>query len=352
MADGGHFEGGVTPQQQIQPVVNTSVPESVLPPTDPVIEAQKSVAADELPVDTNPQLWNGDSTKNDTVSLLDVDKAQEQKIAEDAEVSKALHDRGEPSAVLKKMELVREKMRNALSKTDAEIDELLKSDAGKLLEEVFYEAARKEQEQLQGTLLTPEQTAQIRAEALQRARKYERRTGVEVAGELVGNVWDNIDGETFLLAIVGHSVGSGYYGNGSFEVKKDVIEHPSELIKTIIKRHPDYTQKLLYGGARACQDLELLTSLTQQNFSGITTALERISVDKDKSIKFIWGMNNLLGQPQASRHMTSDVARECIVVLLSGLKDGAFSQVEGDFSQKASDISSNTSSKSPSRTTE
>ncbi len=339
MADGGNFEGGMAPQQQIQPVEeNTSVPEPVLEPADPVNSSNESdartsianlqseMAPEQETFDTTVPVLPGASDsptmpfevqqpkpvqQEQTLDDLrkDLVDAENAKRVEDEEVFRAMQENGPAGATLKKWVQLREKLKISLGKSDEELDQFLKSDAGKAIEEIFYSSEKKNAKINDGNIIADESLQLLRSEAALKAERYRKESLSETLGSAAESVINMVDIETFLLAIIGQDVSKGRYGateshNRSLEKENST----QEMFNSVLKEYPQYFINLARAGLHACREYHDADLEDPKKIGELSLLLESIKADPQKCRQFVWGMFNVLGRPSEAAKMQYDEA--------------------------------------------
>lgn len=227
----------------------------------------------------------------------------ERRAKEDEQVRQVYETQGAPVAAALKMEFLKKDIQGQLGINEEQLGELLGKDASEILQKLFVEKI-KEEMGYKGvpTEEIPEDIQKkIQAEALVRAHDYQEKTKGEIAGDMIEDIFNSVDFEVFLWAVLGKDVGAGKYGSRSEQNKVHQSESPATSILEAFTKFPDHRAEFLAAGFAACKDRSVIDAL--KNYSSpeskiaVAQALEKLSKDPSMAKMFMWGINNRLGQP-------------------------------------------------------
>ncbi len=281
-----------------------------------------------LPDDRIQQYQNEIAEKD---KPLPFEGVAEQKIPtkeeQDTQIKKTFEEQGETAAISVGEAFLAERIQKKLGLNDEQMKTLMDADAKDGLKKLFEEKVKKELRE-QGLIpktdaeMKPEDVEKVQALADQRAEEYKDKSLKELTGEAIEEIFNNIDFETFIWAVLGKDMGSGRYGHRTESAGSEkMVSDPTRFVLENFQKNPQFQVEYLTRGFAVCKDktvIEELKRLAQDpRDEGAKKKIldhlkDVIARDPQQAKRFVWGLYVALGQPSVGAQISSEVAMNVV----------------------------------------
>ncbi|MEP7167322.1 MAG: hypothetical protein ABI758_05055 [Candidatus Woesebacteria bacterium] len=241
----------------------------------------------------------------------------------DTLIKKTLEEEGETAAISVGVSALTERMKMVTGTSDVDANKLMKIDAQEWISKLFEEKVKNEL-RLQNVIPSTDEEMKeddwekIKALSQLRAKEYKDKSLREITGEVVEDIYNNVDFETFLWAVLGKDVGEGRYGKRSENTVSDKMSsNPTEFVLESFQKNQRFQPDYLARAFAVCQDqtvIEDVEKLRQNPHDEearkkiIEHLKEVIGKDPKQSKKFVWGLYVALGHPAQGAKISSEEA--------------------------------------------